>query len=108
MSWQSTTTPPFLKLEFTWPAVGPNSIVVATAADGESALDCIRRYRPDVVVLDLEMRRLNGIEVTKELAADPHEPGSGDLFSGGRSRNRRRCATLELSVTLSRRVFGKT
>jgi DNA-binding NarL/FixJ family response regulator len=59
--------------EFTW-LLGTEFDVVATAADGESALDCIRRYRPDVVVLDLEMPRLNGIEVTKELAADPMSP----------------------------------
>jgi response regulator NasT len=42
--------------------------VVATAADGRTALDLVRRHKPDVVVLDLFMPELNGIEVTKELA----------------------------------------
>jgi CheY-like chemotaxis protein len=42
--------------------------VVATAANGRSALDLIRRYKPDLVVLDLGMPLLNGIEVTRELA----------------------------------------
>jgi DNA-binding NarL/FixJ family response regulator len=42
--------------------------VVATAADGRSALALIRRYDPDVVVLDLEMPALNGIQVARELA----------------------------------------
>jgi len=42
--------------------------VVATAADGRSALECIRLYRPNVAVLDLEMPGLNGLEVTRELA----------------------------------------
>ena len=41
--------------------------VVATAEDGKSALECIRRYAPDVVVLDLHMPDLNGIEVTREV-----------------------------------------
>jgi DNA-binding NarL/FixJ family response regulator len=42
--------------------------VVATAENGQSALECIRSYRPDVVVLDLQMPILNGIEVARELA----------------------------------------
>ena len=42
--------------------------VVATAADGKSALDLIRRYKPDLVVMDLGMPVLNGIEVSRELA----------------------------------------
>jgi DNA-binding NarL/FixJ family response regulator len=48
--------------------------VVATAADGRSALECIRLWRPNVAVLDLEMPGLNGIEVTKELTKDSSSP----------------------------------
>ena len=48
--------------------------VVATAADGKTALDLIRRYDPDLVVLDMQMPALNGIEVTRELAKNPHSP----------------------------------
>jgi DNA-binding NarL/FixJ family response regulator len=48
--------------------------VVATAADGRTALECIRRCRPDVVVLDLEMSGLNGIQVARELAGHPPSP----------------------------------
>jgi DNA-binding NarL/FixJ family response regulator len=47
--------------------LGTEFDVVATAADGKSALECIRRWRPDIVVSDLEMPGLNGIGVTKEL-----------------------------------------
>jgi DNA-binding NarL/FixJ family response regulator len=54
--------------------LGTEFDVVATAVDGEDALECIRRHRPHVVVLDLEMPRLNGIQVTKELATDPMSP----------------------------------
>jgi DNA-binding NarL/FixJ family response regulator len=46
--------------------------VVATATDGKSALDLIRRYKPDLAVLDLSMPVLNGIEVTREMAK--HSP----------------------------------
>ena len=46
--------------------------VVATAADGKSALDLARYHKPDLVVLDLGMPVLNGLEVTRELAK--HSP----------------------------------
>jgi hypothetical protein len=48
--------------------LAPGFDVVATAANGRSALDLIRHYRPDLVVLDLGMPLLNGIDVTRELA----------------------------------------
>jgi two-component system nitrate/nitrite response regulator NarL len=48
--------------------------VVATAADGRSALECIRVSKPNVVVLDLEMPGLNGIEIARELAKSPSSP----------------------------------
>jgi DNA-binding NarL/FixJ family response regulator len=48
--------------------------VVATATDGNSALDLIRRYVPDLVVLDLGMPGLNGIEVMQELAKSSQHP----------------------------------
>jgi DNA-binding NarL/FixJ family response regulator len=48
--------------------------VVAIAADGNSALDLIRRYAPDLAVLDLDMPGLNGLEVTRELAKSSKDP----------------------------------
>ena len=41
--------------------------VVATATDGQAALEGARNCSPDVAVLDLEMPLLNGIAVTREL-----------------------------------------
>ena len=48
--------------------------VVATATDGNSALDLIRRYAPDLAVLDLGMPGLNSIEITKELTKSSEHP----------------------------------
>jgi two-component system chemotaxis response regulator CheB len=44
-----------------------NVTVVGTAANGEIALDCIDRYQPDVVTLDLEMPLLDGFAVLTAL-----------------------------------------
>jgi len=44
---------------------------IVTAVDGEQALDQIRQIRPDLVILDWMMPRLNGLEVVKQLRQDP-------------------------------------
>ena len=41
--------------------------VVAEATDGQDAIDIVGRVRPDVVVLDVEMPVVNGIEATKRI-----------------------------------------
>ncbi len=44
---------------------------VSVARDGEEALECIRADRPDLVVLDVMMPKLNGFEVCERVRADP-------------------------------------
>jgi DNA-binding NarL/FixJ family response regulator len=65
-------SPPFLQKLVSLLAVEFD--VVATAPDGETALNLIRRYEPDLVVLDLQMPGLNGIQITRELAKNPSSP----------------------------------
>jgi len=43
--------------------------VVAEAGDGEEAVKLTEHYRPDVVVMDIRMPKLNGIEATKQIKA---------------------------------------
>jgi DNA-binding response OmpR family regulator len=43
---------------------------VATASDGAEALDSIAARRPDVVVLDVMMPKVDGIEVVRRMKAD--------------------------------------
>lgn len=45
----------------------PELEVIATARDGEDALDQIRRLRPDLVTLDCEMPKVDGLEVLRRL-----------------------------------------
>ena len=40
---------------------------VETATNGSDALATVLRYRPQVVLLDINMPRLNGVEVLKEI-----------------------------------------
>jgi DNA-binding response OmpR family regulator len=47
---------------------------VTTAADGREALDQVDRTRPGVVLLDIWMPHLNGLQVLSELKARPSRP----------------------------------
>jgi DNA-binding NarL/FixJ family response regulator len=42
-------------------------VVVAEAEDGEDAIEAARRARPDVVVMDIRMPRLDGVQATRRL-----------------------------------------
>ena len=47
----------------------PGLQVVGEAADGEQAVQMARRLKPDILLLDLVMPRLTGMEALRELSA---------------------------------------
>lgn len=48
----------------------PDFEVVGEASDGQMALDLVRSLSPDVVVMDVEMPKLNGVEATRRLRTE--------------------------------------
>lgn len=52
----------------------PDMLVVGEAADGEAAIAMAARRRPDVVVMDIRMPRLDGVAATRRLRAELDPP----------------------------------
>jgi len=58
-----------------WIGEMPQLELVATCGDGESALAQIRALQPDLVLMDIQMPGLTGLQVLKALVADGLRPG---------------------------------
>jgi response regulator NasT len=48
--------------------------VVAEAGDGRAALDLVRQHRPDLVVLDVKMPEMDGVDAAREIARERLAP----------------------------------
>jgi DNA-binding response OmpR family regulator len=51
--------------------LGKEGYDVIVAHDGQSGLDVVKKHRPDLVVLDIMMPGLDGLQVCQRLRADP-------------------------------------
>ena len=63
--------------------------VLGEAADGVSALEAVRRLRPEVVLLDVQLPGIDGFEVAERLAAE-RDPPAVVLISSRESHSYRR------------------
>ena len=59
---------------------------ILVARDGEEALQSIRAHRPDLVLLDIMMPRINGFEVCRQVRADPALSGTRIVMLSAKGR----------------------
>lgn len=52
----------------------PDIEVIAEASNGRQAVSIAHELRPDVAVMDIRMPELDGIEATRQITAQSHEP----------------------------------
>ena len=52
----------------------PDLRIVGEAADGATAIDAVAEHRPDVVLMDIAMRTMNGLEATEALRTRANAP----------------------------------
>jgi chemotaxis protein histidine kinase CheA/ActR/RegA family two-component response regulator len=76
---------------------------VRTAKDGVEALDCVSKSRPAAVLADMEMPRMNGLELTTRLRADQSTRGIPVIMVTSRSsekhRNQAQLAGVDVYLT---------
>ena len=59
---------------------------IVEASDGDESLELARSYRPDLIVLDMMMPGRSGLEVLRELRADPETAATPVIMLTARAR----------------------
>jgi chemosensory pili system protein ChpA (sensor histidine kinase/response regulator) len=73
---------------------------VVTAKDGVDALELLQTETPSVILLDIEMPRMDGFEFTKKIKADPKHAGIPIVMITSRTAEKHRNLARELGVEL--------
>jgi chemosensory pili system protein ChpA (sensor histidine kinase/response regulator) len=71
---------------------------VVTAKDGVDALEQLKEINPSVMLLDIEMPRMDGFELTKRLRQDSKTRGLPIIMITSRTAEKHRDYALELGV----------
>jgi chemosensory pili system protein ChpA (sensor histidine kinase/response regulator) len=75
-----------------------NGMQVLTARDGEDALSLLAEVLPDIVLLDVEMPRMDGYELAQRLRAQPRTEAVPIIMITSRVGAKHRARALELGV----------
>jgi chemosensory pili system protein ChpA (sensor histidine kinase/response regulator) len=73
---------------------------VATAKDGIDALQSLGEEAPDLILLDIEMPRMDGFEFTKTIKADPKHAHVPIIMITSRTADKHRARARELGIDL--------
>lgn len=63
------------------------SCTLATATDGAAALALLASFKPDVMILDVMMPGANGLDICRQLKADPVYAKIKVILASGRASN---------------------
>lgn len=80
--------------------------VLGEAADGPTALEQVRRLRPQVVLLDVQLPGLDGFGVAEQLAAEPAAPEVVLISSRSRGAFRSRLAATTARGFITKAEFS--
>ena len=68
-------------------SLGMEGYEVVTALDGEQALEKVKTEKPDLIVLDIMMPKLDGYEVCKTIKSDPGTKQIPVILLSAKGRN---------------------
>ncbi len=97
----------------------PDIVIVGEAVDGEMALEKVRNLHPDVVLMDLGMPKMNGIEATQKIHTEmprvrviglsmyEENEGAKAMFDVGAVAYLSKSCSVDALTTAIRRCVGK-
>jgi chemosensory pili system protein ChpA (sensor histidine kinase/response regulator) len=71
---------------------------VVTATDGVDALEKLEEFTPDVMLLDIEMPRMDGFALARELRRDPRTQNLPIIMITSRTADKHRDYAMQLGV----------
>ena len=74
-------------------------VAVETAKDGMEAVESIRRHKPTLVLADMEMPRMNGLELTSHIRSQPETHDLPVIMITSRATDKHRQLAMEAGVT---------
>jgi chemosensory pili system protein ChpA (sensor histidine kinase/response regulator) len=75
-----------------------NGMRVLTARDGVDAMEMLQEHTPDIILLDIEMPRMDGYEVAAQVRADARLSGIPIIMITSRVGEKHRARAIEIGV----------